>query len=151
MLWLVRITFSLGSICKYWISVNEDTSSFKQIEQMLKCAFSQQPRVIIFLPLIYNQNQKIHYSWGIYQENLASKFNKVSWLAVCVANPISFQNSFFVKNYYLNLNFFKNCRVLSLKTKKKFSKKRQMKNIEKREKKNKKKTRKSQTTTINMQ
>ena len=37
-LWLVCVPFALGSICKYWISVNKDTSSLKQITQMCKCA-----------------------------------------------------------------------------------------------------------------
>ena len=37
-LWLVCVPFALGSICKYWISVNKDTSSLKQVTQMCKCA-----------------------------------------------------------------------------------------------------------------
>ena len=45
-----------GSICKYWISVNEDTSSLKQIEQICKCALSLKPGVFIVLTLIDNQN-----------------------------------------------------------------------------------------------
>ena len=60
------------------------------------------------LPLLHNQNYKnsVHYSWEIYQEKLATKFNKVSWWVLWIGDPINFHNSFFVKNYYLNLNFF---------------------------------------------
>ena len=40
---------------------------------------------------------------------LATKFNKVSWLALlCVADARNFQNSFFVKKYCFNLIFFSN-------------------------------------------
>ena len=42
----------------------------------------------------------------IYQERLATKFNKVSSWAVCAGDPTNIHNSFSVKNYYLNLNFF---------------------------------------------
>ena len=42
----------------------------------------------------------------IYQEKLSAKFNKVSWWALLVGDPRNFHNSFFVKNYYLNLSLF---------------------------------------------
>ena len=53
---LVCVPFSLGSICNYWITVNEDSSSLKQIEQMRKCALSQKAGVIIVLSLIHFEN-----------------------------------------------------------------------------------------------
>ena len=42
----------------------------------------------------------------IYQEKLATKFIKVSSWALCAGDPRNIHNSFFVKNYYLNLHFF---------------------------------------------
>ena len=63
---LICVPFSLGSICKYWIFVNEDTSSLKQVEQICQCALKK-PGVFIALLLIHNQSKKhsAHYSWGI--------------------------------------------------------------------------------------
>ena len=82
-----------------------------------------------------------------------NKLNKVSWWALWVGDPRNFHSSFFIKNYYLNLNFFfffKYCRaLLSLKTKRNLLKKdvsrlkiawnikRQNKNIKERERKTK--------------
>ena len=37
---LLCVPFLLGSICKYRISVDENTSSLKQINQINKCALS---------------------------------------------------------------------------------------------------------------
>ena len=37
-----------------------------------------------------------HYSWHIYQEKLASKFNKVSWSALWVGDPKNIHNSFWI-------------------------------------------------------
>ena len=37
---------------------------------------------------------------------LATKFNKVSCWTLWIGDPRNFHNSFFVKNYYFNLNFF---------------------------------------------
>ena len=37
---------------------------------------------------------------------LATKFSKVSWWALWIGDPRNFHNSFFVKNYYLNLIYF---------------------------------------------
>ena len=117
----VGVPFSLSSICKYWISVNEDTSSLKLIEQMCWCVLSEKQGVSKVLPLIHNQHLKnsAHCSWDIYQEKVAGKFNKVSWWALWVGDPRNFQSNFFVKNYYFQLNsFFKYCSMFFLKTKK---------------------------------
>ena len=87
---------------------------------MCKCALSQKP----VLPLIHNQNLKksAHYSWDIFQEKLAVKC-KVLWLALWVGDPGNFDTSFFVKNYYLNLNFFQALQSTLLKNgEKKFAK-----------------------------
>ena len=53
--------------------------------------------ILIVLPSIHNQNKKCpaHYSWGIYQEKLATKFSKVSWWALWVGDPRNFPNSLF--------------------------------------------------------
>ena len=51
---------------------------------------------------------------SIYQEKLATKFNTVSWCALWVGDPVNFHNSFFVKNYYLNLNLFSSIEECSL-------------------------------------
>ena len=85
-------------------------------------------RCLHSLTLIHNQSFKIKVktiknfstlSWDIYLENFATKFIKVSWWPLWVGHHRNFHNSSFVKNYYLNLNFFfKYCRVLSLKQKK---------------------------------
>ena len=96
------------------------------------------------LPLIHNQNHKssAHYSWNIYQEKLAKKFNKVPRWTLWIGDPGNFCKSFFVKNYYLNFNFFfKHCRVLSLKNETKILLKKdasQLKREEKEKNKNKK-------------
>ena len=47
---------------------------------MCKDSSSLKPGVFIVLPLINDQNKKnsAHYSWDIFQENLATKFNKDS-------------------------------------------------------------------------
>ena len=37
---------------------------------------------------------------------LSTKFNKISCWTLWIGDPRNFHNSFFVKNYYLNLNFF---------------------------------------------
>ena len=42
----------------------------------------------------------------IQQEKLDTRFNKVSWWALWIGDPRNFHNVFFVKNFYLNLNFF---------------------------------------------
>ena len=73
-------------------------------------------------------------------KKVATKFNKVSCRALLVGDTRNFHNSFFVKNYYLNLK-------LSLKTKKNqkdesrlkiaWHSTRQMKYVEKRESKTK--------------
>ena len=80
------------------------------------------------------------------------KFNKVSWWNLWIGDPRNFHNSFFVKNYYLNLNYFKHCIVFFLKTKQKilsrkvqvnwkllgsWHSKREKQNIKKRERKTK--------------
>ena len=52
---LVCVPLLLGSICKYWISVNEDTSGLELIKQICQCAVSWKPGAFI-LPLIHNWN-----------------------------------------------------------------------------------------------
>ena len=47
-----------------------------------------------------------YYSWDIYQEKLATKFAKVSgWVFWVGDHGDVLKSLFFVKNYYLNLNF----------------------------------------------
>ena len=58
------------------------------------------------------------------QEKLATKFLKVSCWALLFVDRRNFQNSFFVKNYYLNI-FLSTAEVLSLTTEKISSKKMQ--------------------------
>ena len=48
----------------------------------------------------------------------------VLFRAVCVGNPRKFRNSFFVKNCYLNLNFFQVLQRTHLKNEKQVSRKR---------------------------
>ena len=45
-------------------------------------------------------------SWDIDQEKIATEFNKISRWALWVGDPINIHKNFFVKKYYLNLNFF---------------------------------------------
>ena len=66
------------------------------------------------LSLIHNQNFRIkiktikkfsnsaHYSW-----EFSTKFSQVSWWVLWVKHPRNLPDNFFVKNYYLNLNFLK--------------------------------------------
>ena len=93
-----------------------------------------------------NLKDTAHYFWDFYQEKLATKFNKILWWALWVGDPKNFHNSFFVKNYYFDLNAFK---VLQNEWKKNLLKKdashlkitwhskRQKKNIDKKERKEK--------------
>ena len=85
---MVCVFFPPGSIWKYWISVNEDTTSFKQIVQMCKWALLQKPGVFTLFSrhLQGKTRYKIRQGW---------------WFALWVGDPISF----FVKYYYLNLTF----------------------------------------------
>ena len=92
----------------------------------------------------------VHYSWDIYQEKLATKFNSVSLWAYWIGDSRNFHNRLFLKNYYLNLNFFEVLQSATLLKKEKKSSqkdashqkiawisKRQKKNIKKRERKTK--------------
>ena len=106
----------------------------------------------MFLQLIINQNEKspTRYLWDIYQEKPATKFSKVSWWVLLFEDPRNFQNSFFVKNHYLNLLFFQVLQSALLTQRKKnllkedtsylkigWHSKRQRKTIEKRDRKTK--------------
>ena len=75
------------------------------------------------LPLIHNQNSQnsVYYSWHIYQEKLATKFNNVSWWVFWIGN---LTRAFSLKTIIWTWIFFKHCRVLSLKRNKKSSQKR---------------------------
>ena len=56
--------------------------------------------------LIHNQNKKIqHTILETFTKKIATKF-KVAWWVLWIVDPRNFLNSFFNKNYYLNLNFF---------------------------------------------
>ena len=74
----------------------------------------------VYSPLIHNQNWKnsARYSSGIYQEKLATKSSKVSCF-LWVRDPWNFRNSFFVKDFYLNLNYFRVLQTALLKNEKK--------------------------------
>ena len=122
--------------------------------------FIVKTRCFLILLLIHYQNQKklAHYSWDIYQENLATKFSKVSWWALWVEDPRNFRNSFFVKTIVWTWFFFQVLQNALLQNEKKSIKKdesnlkvdwhckRKKKKIEK--EKEKRKMRKSQTTII---
>ena len=94
-------------------------------------------------------------------EHGGQRFNKGFMVDSLSWRSYKFSQQLFLKNYYLNLKFFKYCRVLSLKRKKNLLKKdasylkiawhsqRQKKKALKKEKE-KRKMRKSQTTTINI-
>ena len=64
----------------------------------------------------------------IYQEKLATKYNKVSWWALFFGDPRNSHSSFFVKGCYLNSISFQALQsALSLKTKKNLLKKKKKK------------------------
>ena len=101
-------------------------------------------RCFYSLPLVHSQDLKksAHYSWGIYQENVATKFNKAPWWALWVGDPRNFHNSFFVKNLLeLELSALlkkeKNLKKVANHLKIGWKSKRQTENIEKRERKTK--------------
>ena len=84
------------------ISVNEDTTSLKQMKQMCKMyAIIKTKCCYIFL-----LTKKIELT-------ILETFNKKNSLQNLTRFHVGF---FFVKNHYLNLIFFKYCGILSLKT-----------------------------------
>ena len=135
------------------------------LSRLSKCANVRYCKNQMFygLPLIHNQYWKnsAHYSWHIYQEKLAMKFNKVLWCALWIGDPGNFHN-FFVKNYYLNLNFFRALQRALLKNETKKSSQKRCKSTENcltvdiardrskilKKEEEKRKMRKSQTTTF---
>ena len=94
-------SLSLGSICKYWVFVNVDTSSLKQIEQMhgivkAKCFYS----------FIINSQPKLKKITLLFWRHLPRKTRHDPWCSIWVGDFRNFHNSFFIKNYYLNSTFF---------------------------------------------
>ena len=59
-----------------------------------------------------------------YQEKPATKSNKVLWWTLWARDPRNFHNSVFVKDCYLNLNFFQVLQSVLLKNERKSSQKR---------------------------
>ena len=88
----------------YSYSVNENTSSLKQIEQMGKCALNK-----YFYNLTINSQSKLKKFSTLFLKDLPGKTHyeiyKVSSSALWVGYPSNFHDSFFIKNYYLNLIF----------------------------------------------
>ena len=80
------------------------------LNRLSKCANVRYHKDQMFLWFTLNSQPKLKkfstLFLSIYQEKLATKFNTVSRCALWVGDPVNFHNSFFVKNYYLNLNLF---------------------------------------------
>ena len=91
------------------------------LNRLSKCADVHYRKKQVLLWFTINSQSKlkksVYYSWDIYQEKLATKFNNVSWRVFWVGDPRKFHESFFVKNYYLNLNFFQALQSALLKNK----------------------------------
>ena len=121
-----------------------------------KCANVSYHKNQVFLQFTIYSRPKLKKSSTLFlghlpgKTKLATKFNKVSWLALlCVGDARNFQNSFFVKKYCFNLIFFPNTGCSSYKRERNLLKKdanhlkiawhskRQKKNIEKGERKTK--------------
>ena len=120
----IGVPCSLGSICKYWIFVNKDTSSIKTDWTYVQMQCYRKNQVfLIVLPLTHNQNNKK--IQPIILETFTKKnlLRKLTRFHDGLFEPWileMFTTAFLLKTIiWILIFFFKHCKMLSFKTKKK--------------------------------
>ena len=142
---LLCVRFSFGSICKYWIFNIEDTSSLNRSSKYVNARY----RKLKTKTKIKTKNIQSTILGTFIKKNSPQNLSVSLW-AYWIGDSRNFHNRLFLKNYYLNLNFFEVLQSATLLKKEKKSSqkdashqkiawisKRQKKNIKKRERKTK--------------